>query len=67
MERVRAMARQVKAKEAYSLRGEKHAAGMLEHLNVNLANKGVKVKRCIITSVVLDHEVASSMQDATIF
>lgn len=40
---------------------------MLEHLNVNLSNKGIKVKRCIITSVVLDHEVASSMQEKTIF
>lgn len=61
------MARQVKAKEAYSLRGEKHAAGMLEHLNVNMANKGIKVKRCIITSVILDNEVANSMQEQTIF
>jgi len=36
MERVRAMARSVKAREAYSLRGEAHAQGMLEHLNINL-------------------------------
>lgn len=66
-EKVRAMGRQVKAKEAYSLRGESHAAGMLEHLNVVLANKGVKVKRVIITSVVLNPEVANSMQETTIF
>lgn len=65
-EKVRAMGRQVKAKEAYSLRGEQHAAGMLEHLNLVLANKGIQVKRVIITSVVLNQEVAFSMQDATI-
>jgi len=31
-----------------------------------LANKGVLVKRVIITSVVLNAEVANSMQDSTI-
>lgn len=67
MERVRAMARSVKAREAYSLRGEQHAKGMLEHLNQNLSNKGIKIKRCIITNVVLDKEVADSMQEKTIF
>ena len=67
MERVRALARQVKAREAYSLRGQEHAAGMLEYLNQNLNNKGIKIKRCIITSVKLDEDVASSMQDKTIF
>jgi len=66
-ERVRALARQVKAREAYSLRGAEHAAGMVEHLNTNLSNKGILVKRCIITSVVLDSDVSSSMQDKTIF
>mmetsp|Transcript_22397 Transcript_22397/g.34654 ORF Transcript_22397/g.34654 Transcript_22397/m.34654 type:complete len:152 (-) Transcript_22397:651-1106(-) len=67
MERVRAMARSVKAREAYSLRGEKHASGMVEHLNLNLQNKGILVKRCIITNVVLDRDVADSMQEKTIF
>jgi regulator of protease activity HflC (stomatin/prohibitin superfamily) len=67
MERVRVLARQVKAREAYSLRGEQHAKGMKEHLNTNLARFGIQVKRCIITSVVLDEEVAMSMQDKTIF
>lgn len=66
MERVRTLARQVKASEAYSLRGEQHAKGMLDYLNTNLSNKGVLVKRCIITSVKLDEEVASSIQDKTI-
>jgi len=61
------MGRAVKAKEAYSLRGEKHAAGMLEHLNHALMNKGIQVKRVIITSVVLNPEVANSMQETTIF
>jgi regulator of protease activity HflC (stomatin/prohibitin superfamily) len=41
MERVRAMGRTVKAREAYSLRGDQHAKGMLEHLNTNLNNKGI--------------------------
>jgi len=67
MERVRAMARSVKAREAYSLRGENHAKGMLEHLNLNLSNKGILIKRCIITNVVLDKDVADSMQEKTIF
>lgn len=66
-ERVRAMARSVKATEAYGLRGGAHAQGMLEHLNVNLGNKGIVVKRCIITSVVLLKSVAESMQEKTIF
>jgi regulator of protease activity HflC (stomatin/prohibitin superfamily) len=67
MERVRAMARTVKAREAYSLRGEEHAKGMLEHLNTNLNNKGIIVKRAIITNVILDKDVADSMQEKTIF
>ena len=40
---------------------------MLEHLNTVLANKGVKVKRVIITSVTLNKDVADSMQETTIF
>lgn len=40
---------------------------MLEYLNQNLNNKGIKIKRCIITSVKLDEDVASSMQDKTIY
>ena len=67
MERVRAMARTVKAREAYSLRGEQHALGVVEHMNTNMQNKGVLVKRCIITNVVLDKDVADSMQEKTIF
>jgi len=67
MERVRALARQVKARDAYSLRGADHAQGMLEYLNQNLSSKAILAKRVIITSVKLDEEVASSMQDKTIF
>ena len=52
-ERVRAMGRSIKAVQAYSLRGAQHAAGMLEHLNSTLSNKGIFVKRVIITNVVL--------------
>ena len=40
---------------------------MLEYLNLNLRNKGILVKRCIITNVVLDREVATSMQEKTIY
>ena len=40
-ERVRAIGRQVRATEAYSLRGGDHAKGMLDHLNLNLNNKGI--------------------------
>lgn len=67
MERVRALARQIKAREAYSLRGAQHAQGMLDFLNQNLNNKGIMVKRAIIKSVKLDSEVANSMQEKTIF
>lgn len=66
-ERVRAMGRSIKAVQAYSLRGAQHAAGMLEHLNSTLSNKGIHVKRVIITNVVLSQEVASSMQERTIY
>ena len=67
MEKVRGLARTVKAREAYSLRGPEHAKGMLDSLNTALNNKGILVKRCIITSVHLDKEVANSMQDKTIY
>ena len=67
LERVRTMARTVKAREAYGLRGEQHARGMLEHLNTNLNSQGISVKRVIITNVVLDKEVSDSMQEKTIF
>lgn len=40
---------------------------MLEHLNTNLARYGIIVKRCIITSVVLDESTAKTLQDQTIF
>lgn len=41
MERARLMGRSIKVSEAYSLRGQQHAQGMLEHLNANLSNKGI--------------------------
>ena len=66
-ERVRAMGRSIKAVQAYSLRGAQHAQGMLEHLNTNLNNKGILVKRVIITNVVLSQDVAQSMQERTIY
>jgi len=61
MERVRTLARQVKGSEAYSLRGQEHAKGMLDYLNQNLSNKGIMVKRCIITDVKLQEDIASSI------
>lgn len=61
------MGRSIKAVHAYSLRGAQHAAGMLEHLNTNLSNKGIYIKRVIITNVVLSSEVAQSMQERTIY
>ena len=66
-ERVRVMARSVNAAQAYSLRGGEHAQGMLEHLQLNLGNKGILVKRAIITKVVLLQSVADSLQEKTIF
>ena len=43
------MGRSVKSREAYSLRGATHAQGMMEFLNQSLQNKGIKVKRVMIT------------------
>lgn len=67
MERVRTMARSIKSRDAYSLRGAKHAQGMMEHLNMNLNNKGILVKRVLITNVVLSDEIANAMQETTIY
>lgn len=50
-ERVRALARSVETKHAYTLRGHHHAKGMLEQLNLSLSTKGILVKRVIITEV----------------
>ena len=61
MEKVRGLARTVKARDAYSLRGKDHAKGMHEAMNIALNNKGILVRRVIITSVRLDETVASSM------
>lgn len=61
------MGRSIKAVQAYSLRGAQHAQGMLEHLNTALSNKGILIKRVIITNVVLSQEVANSMQERTIY
>ena len=61
------MARTVKSKDAYNLRGDTHAKGMEEFLNANLKNKGILVKRVMITSVTLDAEIADAMQDTTIY
>lgn len=36
-------------------------------MSVSLGNKGVQIKRCIITSVELDPTVADSMQETTIY
>lgn len=66
-ERVRALARSVETKHAYTLRGHHHAKGMLEQLNLSLSTKGILVKRVIITEVQLGESVANSMQDKTIF
>lgn len=57
----------VETKHAYTLRGQHHAKGMLEQLNLSLSTKGILVKRVIITEVLLGESVANSMQDKTIF
>ena len=40
---------------------------MLEHLNTNLQNKGILIKRVIITNVVLHQLVADALQEKTIY
>jgi hypothetical protein len=61
------MARTVKSREAYNLRGEVHAESMKEYLNTNLSNKGILVKRVMITNVVLNKDIADAMQETTIY
>ena len=61
------MARSVKSREAYGLRGAIHAAGMTDFLNTNLSNKGILVKRVMITNVVLSTDIADAMQETTIY
>ena len=60
------MGRTVKASQAYTLRGDKHAAGMIEHLNQVFANHAITFKKCLITNVVLEDTVAQTMQDTTV-
>ena len=40
---------------------------VLDVLNNNLNNKGIMIKRTIITSVILDSEISDNMQEATIY
>ncbi len=66
-ERVRNMARSVSSKHVYSLRGEKHAEQMKLHLYQVMSTKGINIKSVIITNVKLPHDVATSLQEKTIF
>ena len=65
-ERVRLIGRTVKASQAYTLRGDQHAQGMVEHLNQQFATHAIIFKRCIITSVVLEESIALTMQNTTV-
>lgn len=49
------------------MRGDVHAQGMKEFLNNNLNNKGILVKRVMITNVVLSQDIADAMQETTIY
>lgn len=40
---------------------------MKDYLNTNMNNKGVLVKRVIITDVTLDRDISDNMQEATIY
>lgn len=66
-ERVRTMARSIQSRKIYSVRGEKHAKAMLDHLKSTMQSKGVNIKSVIITNVKLPHDVANSLQEKTIF
>ena len=66
-ERVRNMTRSVSSRKVYSLRGEQHAAQMLSHLKQVMSTKGINMKSVIITNVKLPNDVATSLQEKTIF
>lgn len=66
-ERVRTMARSIPSKKIYSIRGEKHAAQMLSHLKDVMSTKGINIKSVIVTNVKLPSDVASALQEKTIF
>jgi regulator of protease activity HflC (stomatin/prohibitin superfamily) len=66
-ERVRILARSLHSKKIYDVSGEKHAAPMLEHLKSTMATKGINIKSVIITKVKLPDDVASSLQDRTVY
>lgn len=60
-ERVRTMARSIQSRRIYSIRGEKHAKSMLDHLKAAMQSKGVNIKSVIITNVKLPPDVANSL------
>jgi len=60
-ERVRTMVRQESSKRIYSIRGEKNAQAMLNHLNDVMSTKGIGIKSVIITNVKLPSDVANSL------
>lgn len=60
-ERVRTMVRQETSRRIYSIRGEKNAQSMLNHLNDVMSTRGIGVKSVIITNVKLPADVANSL------
>ena len=66
-ERVRTMVRTVPSKRIYSIRGAKHAQSMKKYLHDVMSTKGINIKDVIITNVKLPQDVASSLQEKTIF
>lgn len=66
-ERVRTMVRQVSSRKIQCIRGDEQAEAMVKHLRSVMANKGINIKSVIITHVNLPKDVASSMQEKTIF
>ena len=66
-ERVRTMARSIPSSKIYSIRGADHATSMKNYLRDVMATKGINIKDVIITNVKLPNDVASSLQEKTIF
>ena len=66
-ERVRTLARSTPSNKIYSIRGEKSAKAMLSYLNDIMSTKGIQIKTVIITNVKMPKDVATSMQEKTIF
>lgn len=60
-ERIRDLARSLSSRKIYSLKGEKHAVSMLNHLKAVMSTKAILIKSVIITNVKLPPDVTAAL------